>query len=173
MNPHCILTARLVLVPCDTQLIDLALQGDEALAQSLGMKVEPDWSEYGTAPLVFTRQQIEMHPEHYRWWTYLFVHRNENALIGMGGFKGAPDAAGMVEIGYNTAPARRLQGYATEAAAALMRHAFSFPEVKKVQAHTLAVKNESNHILEKIGMQFEAEIPDAELGSIWKWEMRR
>ncbi len=49
------------------------------------------------------------------WLTHLFVHDEDRALIGIGGFK-RPPAGGAVEIGYGIARAYRNRGFATAAA---------------------------------------------------------
>ena len=64
-------------------------------------------------------------------------------MIGTCAYKGKPDANGMVEIGYEIIPDYRLQGYATEAALALINHAFQFPGIQKIY--------------------------DPEDGNIWQW----
>src|SRR6478672_6428875 len=58
-------------------------------------------------------------------WTHGFsvVHRGTGAAVGMCGFKGPP-ADGVVEIAYGIDPDHQGKGYATEAAAALVKFAF-------------------------------------------------
>lgn len=107
------------------------------------------------------------------WWMYFFVHTADRKLVGSGGFKGKPDDAGMVEIGYAVAPAYRRKGLATEAAQGLIDYAFSHPQVNCVQAHTLAEENESVRVLRKIGMEFVKELNDPEDGDIWQWQLKR
>jgi [ribosomal protein S5]-alanine N-acetyltransferase len=87
----------------------------------------------------------------------------------MGGFKGAPDQEGMVEIGYGISPAYRNNGYASEAAEALVRFALSRPEVRIVRAHTLPEPNASTRVLERCGMQRLGEHVDPEDGLVWRW----
>src|SRR4051812_22951945 len=48
---------------------------------------------------------------------FVLMHRADGVAIGRCGFKGPPDADGMVEIAYGLAPEYQGRGYATEAAA--------------------------------------------------------
>lgn len=54
-------------------------------------------------------------------WTHGFtlVERATGAVVGACGYKGPPDADGIVEIAYGLAPAYQKHGYAREAASAL------------------------------------------------------
>ena len=96
-----------------------------------------------------------------------------NALVGSGGFKGGPDPDGVVEIGYEIASEYWNRGFGTQAARGMVDMAFSHAEVQAVMAHTLAEKNASNRILEKLGMQFVTEIVDPNDGPIWRWQVSR
>lgn len=103
-----------------------------------------------------------------RWWTHLFVHAADRALIGLGGYTGPPDD-GTVEIGYGIAPAYRGRGLATAAAAELIARAGA-AGVRTVRAHTLARPNPSTGVLTALGFTRTAEI-DSEDGPIWRWEL--
>lgn len=91
----------------------------------------------------------------------------------MGGFKGKPNQEGVVEIGYEIIPNYRNQGLATEVAQGLIDYAFSYPQVQLVIAHTLAEKNASTKVLEKVGMFYQETINDPEDGMIWRWSLER
>lgn len=104
-----------------------------------------------------------------RWWTHLFVHAADRALIGIGGYTGPPEN-GTVEIGYCIAPAYRGRGLATAAAAELINRAGA-AGVRTVQAHTLAQANASTGVLGGLGFTRAAEI-DSEDGPLWRWELQ-
>ena len=94
------------------------------------------------------------------------VHAAERTVIGDAGFKGKPGSQGMVEIGYSVLPAYRGQGFATEAARALVDWALAQPEVKRIIAECSPDNVASIRILEKLGMQRrEAN------GGILRWEL--
>ena len=90
--------------------------------------------------------------------------------LGMCGFKGPPDADGMVEIAYGIAPEQQNKGYATEAAGALVRLAFASGQVRVVRAHTIEEANASARVLIKCGFSSIGRVVDPEDGLVWRWE---
>ena len=93
-------------------------------------------------------------------------------MIGSCGYKGPPDADGMVEIAYAIDEAHRGQGFATEAAQALADHALKSGRVPIVRAHTLPVANASTRVLTKCGFCHVGQVIDPEDGPVWRWELR-
>jgi RimJ/RimL family protein N-acetyltransferase len=106
------------------------------------------------------------------WPGYFFVHPAERCLVGNGGFAGSLHE-GSIEIGYEIAAQFQNRGFATAAARALIELAFANPEVHGVVAHTLAQVNASNAVLKKVGMRFVAELPNDEVGKVWRWQLDR
>lgn len=103
---------------------------------------------------------------------FAIVHEPSGQVIGMVGFKGAPDAEGMVEIGYGIVPAFERRGHATAAAAAVVAFAYEDPRVRTVRAHTLPERNASTRVLEKLGFTHAGEVIDPQDGRVWRWEQR-
>ena len=101
------------------------------------------------------------------------VHNASGSLLGSCGFKGPPDDDGMVEIAYGIGPQHHNQGYATEAAEALVRFAFSNADVRVVRAHTLGNTNASARVLAKCGFTSVGQVVDPEDGLVWRWEKQR
>jgi [ribosomal protein S5]-alanine N-acetyltransferase len=101
---------------------------------------------------------------------FTLIHENSGTAVGSCGFKGPPDAHGMVEIAYGIAPEHQGKGYATEAAAALVSYAFGSDAVRVVRAHTLPLPNASTRVLTKCGFQKIGEVIDADDGLVWRWE---
>lgn len=166
-------TDRLRLVNCDLDLIEAVLRGNADLAATLGVTVPDDWTEFGAPIFQYTKERLGEFPEDAKWWSWLPIIRSENLLVGSCGYKGRPNAEGEVEMGYEIAASRRQLGLATEAAQALVRHAFAQPEVKKVIAHTLAEVNPSTKVLQHCGLQKVGELEDPEDGKLWRWELQR
>jgi RimJ/RimL family protein N-acetyltransferase len=171
-NTQTIETPRLTLICCTKELLEALFAGEESLAKSLGVNLAPEWTENGEPAFRWTYDKLTQPGAKPEWWSYLPVLKAENLLIGSGGYKGEPQQ-GMVEIGYEIAKAYRCKGLATEMAGALIRSAFAHTEVTKVQAHTLAVENESGSVLKKCGMKKVAEVDDPEDGKIWRWEIEK
>jgi ribosomal-protein-alanine N-acetyltransferase len=72
-------------------------------------------------------------------------------LIGSIGFKGPPNAAGEVEIGYSVLPQYQGTGYATEMASAVIGWAGASGRVWAVLAQTTADNLGSRRVLAKLG----------------------
>lgn len=162
------ISTRLRLVSCDLLVLQAAISGNEALAKLLQVEVLENWSEYGAAIFEYSLKKLEEAPYSQPWWSYLIIHQADNTLIGTCGYKGPP-TDGTVEIGYEIALPYRRRGLATEVAGLLRQNATEKPEIRLVQAHTLANPNASTRVLEKNGFQFVEEL-ETEEGKIWKWE---
>ncbi|UZR99366.1 GNAT family N-acetyltransferase [Chondrinema litorale] len=106
------------------------------------------------------------------WGSFFYVLKDSKKLAGTGGFKGIPDKNGVVEIGYEILPGFKNMGYATEAADALVHHAFEH-HASSVRAYTTPDENASIYVLRKLGMKYVENIPDPVKGEIWKWEINR
>jgi [ribosomal protein S5]-alanine N-acetyltransferase len=166
-------TARLRLTPWAPEhllaMIDGAerFESDAGIALAEGLRemfvsgeVSPDWiAQLRAAP----------GPDP---WTLGFavVHRDDDRVIGSAAFKGAPDGGGVVEIAYGIAPGYEGQGYATEAAKALMAFALERVDVTTIRAHTKPENGASGRVLAKCGFHQVGEVDDPEDGLVWRWE---
>lgn len=103
---------------------------------------------------------------------YGVVDRGSRSVMGTAGFKGAPDAKGMVEVAYGIVPSFEGRGYATEVTKMLVAWAFARSGVRMVRAHTLPEASASARVLTKCGFKFEGEVDDPEDGRVWRWERR-
>jgi RimJ/RimL family protein N-acetyltransferase len=92
-------------------------------------------------------------------------------VIGSCGFKGPPDADGMVEIAYGMAPAHQNKGYATEVAASLVQFARADAQVRTIRAHTFENANASARVLMKCGFQYVGPVIEPEDGPVFRWEI--
>ncbi len=166
-------TANLLILACDRVILAAAIEGNQTLAQNLHIKVEPGWTEFGTAALQYSLDKLSVESEEAGWWTYFPIHKEDNRLIGSGGYKGKPGPEGMVEIGYEICPEYRNKGLATEMAKSLVESAFACSQVKIVSAHTLGEPNASTKVLLKCGFKKSAEINDPDNGLLWRWELTK
>lgn len=107
-------------------------------------------------------------------WTHgvALVERATGAVVGSAGFKGPPDADGVVEIAYGLAPAHRGRGYAREAAGALSEYALRVAGARCVRAHTRPDNTASARVLAACGFAPVGEVLDPEDGLVQRWERR-
>ena len=170
-------TANLILIPCQLQHFEAILKDQKQLAQILGVTVFDNWFDFpgvaGIEAMQFAYEYLKSHPDALGWWTYLFIHVNDNVLVGPGGYQGKADESGIVEIGYSIIPAYQGRGLATEAAQGLIDHAFSHAHVRAVDAHTLPERNGSTRVLEKVAMKYVGTTRDPDVGEAWHWRLTR
>ena len=167
-------TERLFLVPANLPMLEAIADEDwAALSACLGgVDFAEHWLNFPEA-MIWMRDFLREHETDLEWWNYLIIHRQDVRLIGTCGYKGTPSFSGEVEIGYEIAEAYQGRGLATEAARALVENAFREEAVKIINANTLAEKNASNHLLQKIGFQFIEAYIDIEDGTVWEWRLER
>jgi [ribosomal protein S5]-alanine N-acetyltransferase len=165
-------TERLQLIACNKMHLNALLQSEQALADLLGVEFAENWLIFPES-IEYSLKMLEGNPQILRWGMHLFLKRDENKIIGNGGFKGIADENGMVEIGYAVSPLYENRGLATEAARGMIEYAFSWSPVRMVDAHTLAEENASGRILQKCGMTKIAEKHDPEDGDLWQWRILR
>ncbi len=156
-----ILTPRLRLVHATTAHLNAELVGIEYLARELKAEIPPDWppEHYDSNVINYVINFLQQNPGQAEW-SMRFIVLCESGilnLIGGCGFKGQPDEKGVVEIGYGLTPTYQKQGYATEAALALIDYAFTDPRVLTVIAHTLPDHSPSIGVMLRAGMVFETE----------------
>jgi len=166
-------TKRLKLIAGDAEILRAAIEGNEKLAKTINVNVGDNWSEFGVGALQYSLDRMTESKGEKNWWTYFPIHRQDNRLIGSGGYKGMPTEEGTVEIGYEIAPEYRNCGYATEMAQGLIENAFKDQRVKSIIAQSLGHENPSTKVLQKCGFEKVEEINDPDDGLIWRWELRR
>jgi [ribosomal protein S5]-alanine N-acetyltransferase len=161
-------TRRLRLVPFSLELKKVAVTDRNMLADLLGVHVPDSWPGPDLEEaLPFFITEMEKRPSTSAW-DGLIIHKDNKVLIGDMGFKGPPDPAGRVEIGYNIIPEYRNQGYATEMACHMIAWAWQQSSVISVTAECLDDNLGSIKVLEKAGLRrLEPE------GTMLKWETRK
>lgn len=105
------------------------------------------------------------------WYTFWLISiKNNQYVVGMVGFKGDPNAQGLVEIGYGINPHHQNHGYATEAVQSMIDWAFQHPTCKAVIAETELSNFASQRVLVKAGMRIFTETDHALLWRIDRHE---
>lgn len=107
-----------------TQRLEITAADRETWMALLNGVVGPAVAGYPTVgDLVMARLVVDGHLDAGEWGPWQIEERTTGLLVGGVGFKGAPDDAGVVEIGYGLAPEARGRGLATEAVVGLLEHA--------------------------------------------------
>jgi [ribosomal protein S5]-alanine N-acetyltransferase len=150
-----LVATRLYLVPFTLEIVKAAIIGNAELSSVLGVTVLPNWPDEDLGkdlPLIADILCKNLLQGEWGWGS-LVIHKSENTLIGNVSLKIIPDATGSLEIGYSIVPSYQQQGYASEAARAMVDWAFCQPGVQKVTAGCDVDNIGSKRVLEKIGMQ--------------------
>lgn len=151
-------TPRLTLRALSPRQLEWALHDLPQLEADLGMPVLPEISD----PPVKRAISIKLHkmalaqPEQYAWYTYfLIISKDQQVGAGTIGFKGEPDAQGLVEVGYGIDPRCRRRGYTSEALRALVEWAFAQPGCRAITATGVLPHNAASQgVLAKCGFTF-------------------
>jgi RimJ/RimL family protein N-acetyltransferase len=99
-----------------------------------------------------------------------YIGWRQEVPLGFGGFKGEPDEAGVIEIGYLTFPAHEGRGVATAVASGLVAIAMAHG-LKAVTAHTLPQENSSTVVLKRNGFERDGVAEDPDEGIVWRWRL--
>lgn len=130
-------TSRLTIIPCMPETIHIVNE-----------------QKYYDGPQIENyMKRLEEDSSQLYWGVWLVTEKVDGILVGDIGFKGKPNADGVVEVGYGFLESARMKGYATESVGALVDWAFRQEEVTCVIAETLHDNAASIRVLEKIGMK--------------------
>lgn len=149
-------TPRLTLLPLTLHQLRLHVADNTQLEASLGLikghrkVVEPLLSVivHFTVPRLKDPARDPLYNT-----VWIAIDRQKRQVVADAKFKGEPDEAGTVEIGYGTYPAFQRQGYMTEIVGGLVRWAGEQPSVLRVVADTDAENVASQKVLEKNGFR--------------------
>jgi aminoglycoside phosphotransferase (APT) family kinase protein/RimJ/RimL family protein N-acetyltransferase len=161
--------AHLSVVPATRAWLEALAESDEAFTALTGRPVEPGWAADFRGIVGHCLHRLEAGDDP-AWSMHLFFDTTRGgALVGNGGWKGAP-VDGAAELGYAVAPACRNQGIASGAVAVLLAQA-SGAGLRTVVAHTLREPSASTRVLERSGFE---RVGDEREGGVpvWRWERR-
>lgn len=153
--------------PVTLAWIEALAEGDDVFAGRFDIPVIAGWDGFPETLSFLLRFARSRAP--HEWGPHL-VFDDDGALVGNGGWKGAP-RDGTAELGYAVAPARQGQGIATELVRWLVARARE-AGLRLVVAHTLAEVSASTSVLRKCGFVRVAEVLDPDDGPLWRWELR-
>lgn len=141
-------TARLRLIPHDRRWVQAFFESPERLARELQVRVPEGWPMF---PEVFAYTPEPGIEPRFRY--YLVASLEHDALIGEVGYKGDPSEPDGVRMAYAILPAYRQRGYATEAVQAVLKSAFTDPDLNKVYVGPLGTAEHAEHIMAELGFQ--------------------
>ena len=169
MTSQDILAAHLRLISITSEMLDAEAALPQNLAPLLQVRVPAEWPDANWEPHVFAliKQQYMEYPQTLGWHRYVTLAGDDAVLIGaVGAF---PKPGQVAEIGYAILKPWQGNGYATEAARAIIEQVFA-DGAQSVIAHTYPHLPESIRVMEKSGLQYEA--PGEEEGSL-RYRYRR
>ena len=163
-------TKRLRLIALDRENLRLSLEDAQSMERNLGLNRGSRVEDEGIETAVRQMLAVVVEDEaRYLWSTHWqVVLREQNRIVGGLCFKGPPNEAGEVEIGYGTSSAYRRRGLMTEAVQELVRWAFGQPLVLSIVAETDRDNFGSHRVLRKCGFA-----PCGDGGQFLWWKIRR
>jgi [ribosomal protein S5]-alanine N-acetyltransferase len=155
VNVPPIVSERLDLVWLSPAFIDAALNGRRDEAETILGAPLPDHFPGEDEPFLrLRREDMQRDPAWAPWLMRALVLRHpKRAMVGHAGFHGPPDRRGVAEIGYTVFPEHRRQGYAEEAASALMDWARRDHDVRRFRASVSPTNEPSLQMVRKLGFR--------------------
>lgn len=156
-------TERLLLLPLSYPQLLKYLQADHSLESELGLTparrvISPDLMEAFRQAILPAVAVSADQGLYYTLWT--IIHKEQKAMVGDCCFKGPPNKAGEIEIGYGTHAQFQNKGFMTEAVSVFCQWALNQPDVKAVVAETAESNLASQKILIKNGFSLYSKTAD-------------
>ena len=104
-----------------------------------------------SGPLPWRVPQVKEDPSVNIWFVRWIVLKATNEIIGSVSFHGAPNHAGMIEIGLGIEPLFQNQGYASEALMGMWSWVIDQPGIQTLRYTVSATNKPSMRIIEKFG----------------------
>ena len=150
-------TRRLELVPITLPLVEAVMLDRRADVLRLVDARLPDrWPGRALIERAFSASldRVRANPGERLWGDRLMITRDgDRRLVGSVVFHGAPDASGVVEVGYGVEESSQGMGFGSEATCAMVDWALEQPGVSRVSATTLPWHKASIRILQKAGLR--------------------
>ncbi len=146
-----LITERLILIPFTMQICKNLMNDDFSDLSKMGFKKGKSWPDNDvieTLPKIINNLSEVEAPTGFESW--MIIKKDTLEIIGDAGFKGFNHQAQNVDIGYGIIKEERRNGYAEEAASALINWAFSTEMVKEITANCLHDNISSIHLLQKL-----------------------
>lgn len=149
--PHAT-TDRLIVITFEVEMIKALVEGTEQLEKLIPYGVPEEYPmDVYKQFFPYKIERFTQQPEE-NMWEGLIIHRESRTVIGDIGFKGGPNEKGEINLGYSILPRYQGNGYATEAAAAMVDWGLAQPGVRKITATCSLDNSASVRVLKKAGM---------------------
>lgn len=124
------------IVQLDPATLHSLAEGDLAAAQATSPVPLTPWlvGPEAVGTWRFRARQAVESPQDLPWVTGVLWDEDAQTCVGKAGFHAAPDAEGLVEVGYAVDPAYRRRGYARAALETMLARAAADPTVRTVRA---------------------------------------
>lgn len=90
-------TKHLLLEPCSVQHLEELLEGASAFKGAFGIEVVDGYIESPSA-IQYSVEKLRSGLVQKELWAHIILHKTDNSLIGIGGYKGAPDYQGLLKL---------------------------------------------------------------------------
>lgn len=148
MRSYFMRTARLGFGTWSREDLDLAvsLWGDERVTRLIGGPFPRRWIEERLALEITTQERLG-----FQYWPLFRL--SDGAHVGCAGLRPVPGRDRFLELGFHLRPEHWGQGYATEAARAVIAHAFSTAGAEGLVAGHHPQNEASRRVLERLGFR--------------------
>lgn len=146
-------TERLKIITFELEMIKALLEGPEQLAKIVPYQVPAEYPmDVYKQFFPYKIERFTQQPEE-NIWEGLIIHNETQTIIGDIGYKGGPNDKGEINLGYSVLPRFQGNGYASEAAAAMVQWGLDQPGVRKITA-TCSLENAASiRVLQKAGLK--------------------
>jgi len=147
-------TERLILIPFTIEICRNLINDDFSDLLKLGFKKGISWPDEDvieTLPKIINNLSLLEAPTGFESW--MIIKKDTLEIIGDAGFKGFNYEDENIDLGYGIIKEERRNGYAEEAAKALVKWALSNDIVKEVTANCLVDNLASIKLLQKLNFK--------------------
>jgi RimJ/RimL family protein N-acetyltransferase len=156
--------------PLSAAALDAEERSAHKLCEFLGVAAPSDWPPlyHDAGVRAWFRARLNADPSVARWLGRYVIATidGEPTLVGTAGYKGHPDAAGAVEIGYSIVQSCQRRGIGLAAVRQLVDDAFADPRVRTVSAETPVTFSASRGLLERGGFALTGKRLDPDEGEL-------
>jgi [ribosomal protein S5]-alanine N-acetyltransferase len=161
---------HLQLIPLDAENMD-RLEHNALVNMESGSNESREFHHMIATVLYETRTFMETEAAEPPWISYLVMDSAKGGLIGNCSFKGNPNEAGEVEIGFVTFPHFEGQGYGIEMSRQLIDLARTSGVVSRIAAISQPTNDAATRVLQRHGFGHVESYTDDDHGELWEWAL--